>query len=222
MLKNLFTTWKDLEKHEADHIWGCALRSVEIIGSWLEQPINKAIVQGYIQRCIHDREWYWSIAQQITSTKAIVWAKRDGHPYECDKDTDTPYVVLLTAYLKTLAAQRAIAPNSKWKHLNGDQIEIICTAHWDSGAYLADYKDAVSHGKFRLRYESSKRVELFNDKGNWFYVSEYGGDSSYRVFYFYDEIGYTRKVDDLLGLVGAEHPEQEGLLRFAELNNALP
>lgn len=46
-----------------------------------------------------------------------------------------------------------------------------------------------------------------------------GVDSSDRVFYFHDDIGYARKVDDFLGLVEPEHPGQEGLLRFTEVKS---
>jgi hypothetical protein len=47
---------------------------------------------------------------------------------------------------------------------------------------------------------------------------KYHGVVDDRVFYFYDDIGYARLKGDFLELVGPEHPEQEGLLRFVEAN----
>jgi hypothetical protein len=101
MLKNLLKTWENLAPNEE-----LSFSDEEaILGD------NLRVFQGYIQRCIRDRGWYWNLHQFPNCSKAYV-IDNQVHQYECSKEADAVHEVLLTAYLQTLAAQRAITPNS--------------------------------------------------------------------------------------------------------------
>ena len=174
-------------------------------------------LQTYLQRCIHTRRWYYSLQQSEDYVKADV--RPTGlRVNQVGKFTECCDEVLLAAYVKALANERAIALNTTWQHFKGDTCKLLCSASWISGAYLDAYKDVVFYGRFEREEESDKAVAVFKDKETWFYVSQYACDQGDRVFYYHNDIGYARKVDSFLGLVDGKYPEQEGLLRFQEVS----
>jgi hypothetical protein len=214
MLKNLRKTWENLAPDEElpfsdeEALLGDNLRGTNM---WC------SVFQGYIQQCIHDRGWYWNIEQLQAYSKAGVWAETDGDPYYCIKETDAYREVLLTAYLKTLTAKREIPSNSTWQHFKGGSVKVLCSAQENSVASIDEYKDAVFHGQFCVEEYPTQKVSLLKNQDRWFYVSEHLIISGDRVFYIHDDVGYARLTRSFLGLVGPEHPEQEGLLRFVEV-----
>jgi hypothetical protein len=210
MRKNLFQSWEYLASQEIGYLNKINTRQLN------NSCEMKDVLQGWIQRCIHARGWYFSLQQSHDYCKAEVRTKIEGQSYQCGKYTDACHEILLTAYLYVLADQRTIAASRTWQHFKGGSVKAFCSAQGDSGAYLDEYKDAVFHGRFCVEEEPTKNVGLFKDKDSWFYVSENGMLLGDRVFYSHDDVGYARLTRSFFGLVGPEHPEQEGLLRFTE------
>jgi hypothetical protein len=224
MLRNLFKTWSDLAPDEAtywDEVEAISLvnnrppclRRVGAYPSLVEQDA----LQGYLQRCIHARGWSFLVQRSHDYCKAEVQTTAGGQTFQDEQRTHVCAEVLLTIYLSALAAQRVITPKSVWQYSEGGNVNIFCAAHWDSGAYLDGYKDAVFHGRFCIEEEPTKSVGLFKDKDNFLYVSEYAILSGDRVFYFHDEVGYAKLTESFLGLVDLDNLDQKGSLRFAEV-----
>jgi hypothetical protein len=233
MLKNLLKTWENLTPSEElsfsdeEALLGDNLRGTN---TWC------SVLQGYIQRCIHARGWYFSLQQSHDYCKAEVRTKVEDQSYQYGKYTDACHEILLTAYLIALAAQREIIPSSNWEHFKGGRVEVKRAAFSIIKNHLKTIKkelkdreleDVVSHGRFCLEEEQSKSARLFNSQNNWFYFLEedtpvtlryqpMGFDD--RVFYHHENVKYARLKSSFLGLVGPEHPEQEGLLRFTEVS----
>jgi hypothetical protein len=219
MLKNLFKTWGYLAPDEAtywDEVEAISLvnnrppclRRVGAYPSLVEQDA----LQGYLQRCIHARGW------SFLAQRSHDYCKAEVQTFQGEQRTHVCAEVLLTVYLSALAAQRAIMPNSIWQYSKGGSANILCTARWDSGAYLGEYENAEFIGNFCVEEElSSKTVGLYQDKDNWFYVSEYLIILGDRVFYFHDEVGYARLTESFLELTDLDNLDQKGSLRFAEV-----
>jgi hypothetical protein len=247
MLENLFKTWQTLAPDEIKFKAGTPERYVHLIkGERSHSPVieaasgllthEKYFLQGYIQQCIHSRGWYFCFQRSHDYCRAEVRTKVEEQSYQYGKNTDACHEILLTAYLIALAAQREIIPSSNWEHFKGGRVEVKRAAFSIIKNHLKRIKkelkdreleDVVSHGRFCLEEEQSKSARLFNSQNNWFYFLEEDAPVTLRyqpmgfddrVFYHHENVKYARLKSSFLGLVGPEHPEQEGLLRFTEVS----
>jgi hypothetical protein len=223
MLKNLLETWSILSPKEisCDLTGGKYKLNGLQAGQWKWRLISKdfehlddSILQGYVQNCIKDRDWYFALQQVSDYSKAEVRQKvGDYKLYQCGREsTDTSYV-LLTAYLSAVAAQRSIGLVEEWSHFKGGLMEVEGLASYTEK--LPDIR--LYCGKFKLEENPDIFVNLYRFGENFAYASEVEIDHSDRVFYRHGSSQWARKVDNFLGLVGAEHPEHEGKLRFIKV-----
>jgi hypothetical protein len=125
---------------------------------------------------------------------------------------------LLTAYIKALAAQRPLPPGG-WQHFKGGTAELVGFGRWDAHSSLTT-EDYLSTEKILFRLEENIEHEVRlnryqNGALDYTSISSIGGWGD-RVFYICKGKGWARKPDNFLGLVGSEHPEHEGLLRFIQ------
>jgi hypothetical protein len=236
-LKNLLSSWEKLAPDELKikdgeeyvlaktYDWDFYPEIVSIYNSFLEEPYSKDMLQGYIQRCIEDRGWFWTCGQQGDfdgSYYAEIWI--DGAKQEA-KIMATPYEALMAAYLTAIAEQRPIEPG-QWQHFKGGFVEVLGEAHWDIGQYSGKlgeqylpFAEADLLSCYQMEEEPSKILDLYRNENEFFYISKYASDHANRVFYSHNGKGWARKTDIFLGIVGAEHSKSEGLLRFVEVAN---
>jgi hypothetical protein len=80
--------------------------------------------------------------------------------------------------------------------------------------FFTDYEGAVFVGSYTLEEEPSKSLKLYKNplSESWFYTSEYSIALD-RVFYSHGGKSWARLKSNFLGVVGPEHPEDEGRLR---------
>lgn len=172
-------------------------------------------LQNYLQRCIHKRGWYYSLEQMLDYVKADVRAKTQT-PNQVGKGTECCDEVLLAAYVKALASERAIAPNTVWQHFKGGLYRGVGIAGFDRLALESG--PLFFRGNYCIEEDPTKIAELYEDAEGYLYIVRgVEEDMHDRVFYHQDNIGYARKVDGFLELVDEKYPEQEGLLRFQEV-----
>jgi hypothetical protein len=180
-----------------------------IVGEWTEYPLFFSLetivwpyknlsLQGYIQQCIEAKNW----------AHKIIVDNNHGEHYASAQ---------LNAYLSVLAAQRPVAPG-KWQHFKGGEIDVVGAAFWASGQHESnDYVPLVEAdfvGEFVAEEEPQKSLKLYKQGENLFYISWQCICHSDRVFYSHDNKNWARTVDSFLGLVGVNHLEHEGKLRF--------
>jgi len=227
MLKNLLKTWEILAPDvvrcdEHGLVWlkdpYSASLHIEPMSDGGLLPFERFILQGYIQQCIQSRGWttYLQVSKTFCACEVVI----SFHYHQDRKDSDV-LAVMLTAYLEALAAQRPIT-TEYWRHFKPETpvAEFTCVAHW--GGVESDPYPSMSHlGFFALEEDPTVKVRLAEvitslDAGYCIYIAEQ--DYGDRVFYHYggDQF-WARLVDNFLGLVGSEHPEHEGLLRFVEV-----
>jgi hypothetical protein len=174
----------------------------------------------YLLRCIGSKGWEAHLGFQGNYTHCFIVINEkigcskssvQGHsPDLCRAEA------VLQAYVKALVSQRTVTGGA-WEHFKGDRVEVVCCAYWDSGAYLDDYEGVLFIGSYVLEDEPSKSVKLYKNPlaGNWFYISESAIMKGDRVFYSHSGKSWARLKSSFLGVVGPEHPEHEGRLRFA-------
>lgn len=225
MLKNLYKTWGILAPDEVtfwDNGEAITLEKNQppchtwvTVKPWLD---GQDALLGYILRCIHNRKVYCSLQQDTDYCKADVQLVL-GDPCQFGRHTEACYEVLLFAYLKALAAQRPIT-KSHWQHFKGGEMDVLGIA-----SQLPLLEVALGSGlqffawPYLIEEDPKKSVQLVETvTGKFFYLSE--EDYGDRVFY--QERGHSnwaRIPESFLGLVGAEYPESEGLLRFVEVGH---
>jgi hypothetical protein len=220
MLKNLLKTWWILAPDEVafgeDHKHLFLRKNTEehglcAIGIGLRLCYEQDALQGYLQRCIHARNWYFSLQQVNDYSKADVRSSIEADPRQIGKYTDACYEVLLAAYLAALAAQRPVK-TGLWRHFKGSVMEVKAVASpTDSGIPVN-----ICMGIYTLE-DAPEQTVILGDQGKF---STSYWDYKNRVFYQNGGRGWARTTEDFLGLVGADHPEHEGLLRFVEVSSA--
>lgn len=235
MLENLLKTWEILASNEVrNDAWGQVwlndsyTASIHIEPSSDDSflPWKKFVLQGYIQRCIESRGWTWSLGFEANPSEsfyeAIVRISENRSSLVFSKSA---VIAILAVYLRALAAQRPITPG-QWQHFKGDVVEVLGEAHWDIGRYCGELGEqclplveAEFIGSYRIEEKLDKFLSLYKCKNNndFLYISEYESDHANRVFYSCNGQKKARKTDVFLGLIGAEYPGSEGLLRFAEV-----
>lgn len=216
MLKNLLKTWEILAPDEVrcDEWGGVWMRDrysasfcIELSNDGFLLPYEEFLLQGYIQQCIEARKWEYEIyGNSINRAFKNFCVVSTGH-YSAGQTNKGVLRNLLAVYLTVLAAQRPITPG-KWQHFKGGIMEVVGEA---------SPVDSISKsvGVYQLEEVPEQTVYLSNDG---FFSTAYW-DYMNRVFYRHDSMNWARKTEDFLGLVGPEHPEHEGLLRFVEAGN---
>jgi hypothetical protein len=201
LINNLYKSWSFFDLNESLYMWEFAFEEKNKLNLTSEQSkyINKAVLQDHVQRCIEGKDWqlfitntksYSSIEIQVDSTRF----KSGGLKTDIDIAHN-----MLSAYLKALAAQRAIA-GCQWQNFKGDVIEVVEEGFsgWPAG------KQDV--------YFYEKRYVSFSIENQIYYAN--GDDFGDLVFYKHKDQNLATKKHDFLGLVDDKHPESEGLLRF--------
>lgn len=228
MYQNLFETWQTLARDELTVLpngqfnllktetWDIYAECMSLHLSFLDEAETLDTLQGYIQRCIEDRDWllfvtntasYSAIEIQVSSIRF----KAGG----LKADTTIPQN-LLTAYLTALAAQRSPNPGA-WLHFKGGTVFVVAKASYsgqkiDSSSFAEKYSVEESpESKLQLRL-------IPGSEDRWIYnASKDYGD---RIFYRDISDCWAREASVFLSLVGTEHPEHEGKLRFTEVPHA--
>jgi hypothetical protein len=226
MLKNLYKTWEILAPDEirnqnnTEYVllktkdWEIYTELESFYLEFQDEAISQDLLLGYIQRCIEARQWSWMIVSE-----------HDGCTVEFDATVlvgEDEYLVkaktiaqdtLLTAYLTALAAQRPIT-KGQWQHFKGGEMDVLGAAN--NGICGEDH---LMVGVFTCEEKQSHWLELQRRPDGTLYYLSRAGVSGSRVFYSHNGKNWSRPVDSFLGLVGAEHPESEGLLRFVEVGH---
>lgn len=217
--QNLFDTWGllapdelavkengqyDLRKTEE---WDIYPETLEIYSSFFDEAETLDMLQGYIQRCIEARKGVLSTKLGDGQVDILLYIP-PSHDSVGTHGTKI-YETLLTAYLTALAAQRSPNPGA-WQHFKGDTVEVVGCAKW------AGFSHIPAVGCFYNLEESPSLLIAHGIEGVYYATEDYGD----RVFYEHASKQWTRKTEDFLGLVGSEHPENEGKLRFVEVPHA--
>jgi hypothetical protein len=219
MIKNLLKTWQILAPNEVKYVNDTLylLNSIEegiaCIGQGL-LPHEQDALQGYIQRGIQDRGWWWKCSKQVMYSATIFLIEEEDmvkHGAE-----SSLVETLLTAYLTALAAQRPIT-QGQWQHFKGDVVKVKSTATWTTHKIHSDFLG--NSAAIEELPDEKIQVHLSIDDADyqrWGYRAS--KDYGERVIYI-ERNGkrWARKTEDFLGLVDAKHPEHEGLLRFMEV-----
>lgn len=190
MFKNYLATWKLLAPDEASQ-----LTSIDF---------------GVFQDCIEAKHWGWSVTYN---------AKTGIYEASVDKYNEMPPIIqagsfsgeaLFMAYLTALAEIREIKPNSRWRHFKGEEYVAFGVAVPTSNKFLGLPRVVI--GSFALE-ELPGRDIIVSQFGTQFEHNEppITGD---RVIYHGDCVRWAALTTSFLGLVGPEHPEHEGKLRF--------
>jgi hypothetical protein len=223
MLKNLYKTWGQLAPDEAT-FWNnekavTLQKNQPPCHTWVTTKPwvdGQDALEGYIKRCIISRGWWFELKHSDGYFSADIRTKFEGHEFVCGGKGEDFCCLLLTAYLTALAAQRPLSPGG-WQHFKGGTVDLVGFGRWDAQSGLTT-EDYLSTEKILFRLEESleHEVRLNRYKSgalDYTSTSSIGGWGD-RVFYICRESGWARKSDSFLGLVGPEHPEKEGLLRF--------
>jgi hypothetical protein len=137
-----------------------------------------------------------------------------GSSYSSDRHLEKATALVL-AYLRMLADQRSIAPGTQWQHFKGDAMTVVAEAR---KAYPGG--GSRSLGVYTIEEDPTQNVELFTrPDGTFVYFSGNTIPQSNRVFYTHNGEPWTRTRSNFLSLVGSEHPQGYGLLRFADVGN---
>lgn len=174
-------------------------------------------LQGYIQRCLKARGWAYKVG--FDNNSSDFYAFVHAIPYSIT--ADSIHQSLLTAYLTALAAQRTIT-HGKWQHFKGDVVDVVNYGPWEGLGITGGVLLHAEATSFDLEESPDVKVFLHEyDDGSCdyspFVEGQFERDYGDRVFYFHDGNRWARKTEDFLGLVGPEHPDSEGLLRFVEV-----
>jgi len=232
MTRNLFETWSILAptecKFHPESLEGFAYLLKTYKGE--DAPVleiynilssrKENLLLGYVQRCIQAREWHLSLEISGThNTIATIIIPEYQHKSPSFQDKDTTKA-LLTAYLSALAAQRAIEPGA-WLHFKGDRIEVVGQGvGFDPRTFNAAMGESPLLGEFQIEENPSEKVLVFKYGDDLIYATDLEIGFCDRVFYRHGSSQWARKTDNFLGLVGAEHPEHEGKLRFRKVGEA--
>jgi len=221
-LKNLLKTWEILAPDEVrcearrGLFWlkdrYSASMHIEPMSDGGSLPFEKFILQGYIQQCIEDRGWDFSISTELN------WQLKDATIYIAEKQYtvqgDSIFESLLAAYLSALGAQRPINAG-QWRHFKGDVVNVRAVASWTTHP-LFDFCDSDHSIEESPEEKITLHLAIDDIKSQtWGYhaFKDYGD----RVFYRHDDKNWARKIENFLGLVDAKNPDHEGLLRFVEV-----
>jgi hypothetical protein len=227
MLENLLKTWETLAHDEFEIHWQGAygiLKNYDMgsddeirfiqrhVLSCELSSLDKAQLQYHIQHCIESRGWKWSLVFEASSSEsfyeAIVRCSSDRSSLNFNKSAE---IAILNAYIKALAAQRTIT-HGQWQHFKGEVVDVEVVAGHETG-YLDEFI-----GIFDCAEKHELYFELYKTKfGAEYCISDSAFEACDRVFYYHNKKRWARKLEDFLGLVGAEHPENEGLLRFVKV-----
>ena len=229
MLENLFKTWVELAPEEVKF----GMDSTELyfkrnteeygkIGIETSEPLliyEQDALQCYVQRCIQKRpEWAWMIFSSDTSKSfsATVWVGENADEFLIENKSCAAEG-LLFAYLKALAQQRSVI-TGQWKHFK--PTTPICNVIAIASRQIETPQEGVQYypWPYLLEEDPNESIQLIEIKKKHYYLAnkDYGD----RVFYHYDnDKQWAREKSNFLGLVGPEHPESEGLLRFREIFN---
>jgi hypothetical protein len=228
MLKNLLKTWAELAPDEielkegGEYVftktidWTFYPEIVSIYDSFFEEPYTKDMLQGYTQRCIHTRGWYFSLEQLPDYSKADVRTKVEDQPHQCGKYKDACHEVLLIAYLNALTSQLPIH-RGVWRHFKGDVVEVV--GIFPFGTRDCDDDDYTEEGLFTFEDDPALSFQLICWGDGYMEFQHTALSLGFlppRVAYRHDGKGFLRTPDNFLSLVGPEHAEDEGLLRFTK------
>jgi hypothetical protein len=224
MLKNLYKTWGQLAPDEAtfwDNEEAVTLQKNQppchtwvMTKPWLD---GQDALEGYIKRCILSRGWWFELKHSNGYFSADIRTKFEDHEFVCGGKDKGFYYLLLTAYLRCVAAQRPVT-TGVWQHFKGDEMEVIGKVGIGSILSPAFSMYSSDSDDFSLESDHSIKLRLFMHPVeplrycNVFHEAYY----SDLVFYSHNSQGWARNPDSFLGLVGSEHPEHEGLLRFIQ------
>lgn len=233
-IKNLLRSWSQLHSNRARldgedtlsiSFGNCSLAFVKLPCrdsnmQWLKSQEMKLL--GILLDFIKDdglsfninvrQDKRWSDGQKIKSSVHFVDNKT---PEEIDGKSILES--LLYAYTKNLALNREINVG-QWQHFK--PATPICNVVAISSRIIDPRTEGMQYYAWPYRLEESPEQDIqlvkVGDKHYYLANKDYGD----RVFYHYDgDKQWAREKSNFLGLVGPEHPESEGLLRFAKYEN---
>jgi len=128
-------------------------------------------------------------------------------------------------YVNGYACCRLIEPGKwKWQHFKGDYFEVIGVASFPDleeserpSEFLSEFLGVYVAEETKQRPERLMLLKL-KESGRLIYTAN--RDYGQRVFYKGSHGQWAREIMNFLGLVGPEHPEHYGKLRFEKSGNA--
>ena len=227
--KNLLKTWNLLAPEEIwpwndddEFLYTSPIAFYKADG---DCEVKRWELQGYLQQCIEAREWGLKLSipdkTRIGEFDAEI---QIGTSYFYAQSPTNLCEALLTAYITAIASQRSIT-SGKWRHFKGGKYQVVNVAHWKPFESNSDFDALMTPYIFESTLSMGICLDLhfwlcgsMKEPPNYYTSSD---NLNYGAIVFYKGIPkkWARKPEDFLGLVGSEHPEQAGLLRFVEVSD---